>query len=124
MTCQVTALEWGDFDCGFAAGRIVRRISPEHGVVVAYAKPRTLETSPATRKRLDLAYAVSRREGRACAGARLFDIFPEAMAREFNAVAKVSTLRQLRDDQGVLRQEFSRAAREDKLARELPHRVR
>lgn len=103
--CQVAALEWGDLDCGLAAGRIVRRISPEHGVVVAYAKPRTFETSPATRKKLDLAYAASRREGRACAGDRLFDIFPEAMAREFNAVAKVvglsasfSTLRQLRGD--------------------------
>ena len=86
MACQVAALEWGDLDCGFAAGRIVWHISPEHGEVVAYAKPRTFETSLVTRKKLDLAYAVSRR---ACAGDRLFDIFPEAMAREFNAVAKV-----------------------------------
>lgn len=105
MACQVAALEWGDFDYGFAAGRIARRVSPEHGVVVAYAKPRAFETSPATRKKLDLAYAASRREGRACAGDRLFGIFPEAMAREFNAVAKVvglgvsfSALRLLRGD--------------------------
>lgn len=87
--CQVAALEWGDFDHGFAAGRVARRVSPEHGVVVPYAKPRAFETSPATRKKLELAYAASRREGRARAGDRLFDIFPEAMSREFNAVAKL-----------------------------------
>lgn len=103
MACQVAALEWGDLDCGLAAGRIARRISPEHGVVVAYAKPRTFETSPATRKKLDLARAASRHAGRARAGDRLFDIFPEAMSREFNAVAKLvgldvtfSDLRRLR----------------------------
>lgn len=131
MACQVAALEWGDFDCGLAAGRIAWRISPEQGEVVAYAKPRTFETSLVTRKKLDLAYAVSRREGRACAGDRLFDIFPEAMAREFNAVAKVvglsaffSMLLQLSGDWGALRQGFPRAVREDELARELPPRVR